>query len=88
MSGEDARLMDKIYIEFVRNGMLLDEEKRGKLTDHMKKISELQLKFQKNVSEDSTSLTFSKEELQGLDDDFLVGLKKDGDKFIVTMKVT
>lgn len=39
------------------------------------------------MNEDTTSLTLSKEDLQGMPDDWLSGIKRDDDgKYIVTMK--
>lgn len=49
-------------------------------------ISELAIKFQQNLNEDVTKVPFSKEELEGLPEDFFEGLAKQDDKFLVSLK--
>lgn len=45
----------------------------------------MQIEFQKNLNEDSTKLLFTKDDLEGLPDDFINGLKpgeKDGEYYV------
>ena len=90
LTTEDRRLMDKIELGFRRKGLALPQDKREKLKEIQKKLTELSTQFSKATNEDETKLTFTKEDLEGLSDDFLSGLTKtteDGvEKYIVTMK--
>ncbi|KAL6057447.1 Thimet oligopeptidase [Balamuthia mandrillaris] len=79
LTPEDQRLIDKKMEGFERNGLGLPAEKREKLKEIKKRISELCIAYQRNLNEDKTTLEFSKEELNGLPDDFLEDLpKKEG----------
>jgi thimet oligopeptidase len=49
-------------------------------------LAELCIEFQKNLIEDTTALPFTKDELDGLPEDFFEGLKRDGDKYLVSLK--
>jgi len=82
------RLLDKTIEDFERNGLGLPADKREQLMKLKKRIAELCINFQKNINEDTTALEFTKEELEGLPEDFLENLKKseDGQRLVVTLK--
>eukprot|EP01094_Clydonella_sp_ATCC50884_P017810 TRINITY_DN3179_c0_g1_i2.p1 TRINITY_DN3179_c0_g1~~TRINITY_DN3179_c0_g1_i2.p1 ORF type:complete len:788 (-),score=269.81 TRINITY_DN3179_c0_g1_i2:248-2275(-) len=83
----DARLLQKTLLTYERNGLALDPEKRDALKKIRKEISDLCIEFQKNLNEDTTSLTFTEEELVGLPSSFISALEKnDEGKYIVTLK--
>jgi len=50
-------------------------------------MAELRIKFQQNVREDKTHALFTKEELDGMSEDYLSGLEKVDDKYKVTLKM-
>ncbi|KAI8638674.1 hypothetical protein BD408DRAFT_422639 [Parasitella parasitica] len=90
LEAEDARLLRKMELRFRRNGLHLSEEKRNEFKDLRKKLSEACIEFNKNWARESSTVKFTKEELEGLDDDFLDGLKTEEEdgvtKYILTMK--
>lgn len=88
LDAENARYLEKLELQYRRDGLALSEEKREKLKELKKRLSDLSIDFQKNINEDKTQVTFTKEELAGMPDDFIGGLNKTEDEkaYIVTMK--
>jgi Zn-dependent oligopeptidase len=83
---EDARFLEKVELQYRRDGLALSESDRNTLKALKKRLSELKIDFQKNINEDKTSLQFSNEQLEGMPGDYLQSLKKENDLFVVTMK--
>ncbi|GAA5809519.1 hypothetical protein MFLAVUS_002928 [Mucor flavus] len=87
---EEARFLRKMERSFRRNGLHLEEEKRNELKELRKRLSETCIEFNKNWARESSTIKFTKEELEGLDDDFLDGLKTEQEdgvtKYVLTMK--
>jgi saccharolysin len=83
---EDRRLTDKLYKRFLRNGLGLDKEKRHKVVELRKKLTDLSLQFQKQLGEDKEYLLFTREELEGVPEATLENFEKEGDKYKVTYK--
>lgn len=78
---EEARLAEKIALDFKRNGLDLSAEAKEKMKEIKKRMAELSIAFSKNVNEDKTERLFTREQLEGMPEDFLSGLKmseKDG----------
>ncbi|CAO3623989.1 unnamed protein product [Cunninghamella echinulata] len=75
---------------FRRCGLHLPEEQRNKLTELRKRLSEVCIEYMQNWSREDSTTKFTKEELEGMDDDFLSGLKTEEEdgvtKYILTMK--
>jgi Zn-dependent oligopeptidase len=88
LEGEDKRLLEKTIQSFKRNGLALETEQRIRVKQIKQRISQLAIKFQQNLNEDTTKLFFTREELAGLPDDFIENLAKENDKFAVSLKVT
>lgn len=88
MPHEKRNEVEKYFVsetlkDFERNGVGLPEEKRAIITKLKKDIAELSVEFDKNINTDDSSIQVSKEELAGLDEDFINSLKKADDKYIL-----
>ena len=85
LTGEPRRLVDKQLLDFKRSGLELTKERRREVLDVRKKIVELQLAFSKNVNEYKDFALFSKEELEGMPEDFVSRLERKDGKYKVTL---
>lgn len=85
LEGEPRKLLSELLREYRRAGMELPPGKREELTRIQKEITKLGLEFQKNIAEDKTTVALTKAELDGMSDEFLAGLKRDGERYLVTM---
>ncbi|KAI8142278.1 hypothetical protein BJV82DRAFT_616179 [Fennellomyces sp. T-0311] len=90
LPAEEARMLSKTEISYRRNGLHLPEEKRNEFKELRKRLSEVCIEYMKNWSRENSTVKFTKEELEGMDDDFLGGLateEEDGvKKYVLTMK--
>jgi Zn-dependent oligopeptidase len=74
LHAQQQRFVEKTLQAFERNGMALPEDKRAELTELRKEISNLASTFEQNINEDVTVVSCTREELEGLPDDFLESL--------------
>ena len=79
LSAERQRWVERTLRDKRRLGLHLEEDARKQVEDLKKRISELSIKFQQNLGEVDTKLYFTKEELAGMPEDFLSGLKTSDD---------
>jgi len=83
------RLVKKTMEGFEKNGLQLDKTKREQLEKLKSKISDNGVDFSKNIAEDKTKISFTKEELAGVPQNILEGFEKDADKpgnYFVSLK--
>lgn len=84
---ESQRLLEKEHKSYIRNGLNIPAgPKRDRFKEIKKRLSQLGIIFQKNLNEEKGGLWFSSEELDGVPEDVLSTLKKEGDRYFLTFK--
>jgi Zn-dependent oligopeptidase len=93
LSKEDQRLLERLERDFRRNGFGCTPEERLKLQALKKRLTDVCLEFQSELTEDQTTIEFTESELEGVSKDFLdslqvVGETKEGceKRYRLTMK--
>jgi Zn-dependent oligopeptidase len=76
LDSESERYLDRSILERKLDGLHLDEEIRNKVKELKEKISDLEVEFSKNCTEESTKLTFTANELDGVNSKLLNSLPK------------
>lgn len=77
LDGESARFLDKDHKNYIKNGLGLPAgEKRDRFKEIKKRLSQIQIAFQKNLNEESGSIWFTAEELDGVPADLLESWEK------------
>lgn len=83
LTPEGARLLDKTYKGFARNGALLPAENKEKLREIDKQLATLTMKFSQNVLQETNGYHLhiqDKEQLAGLPDSILAAAKAEAEK--------
>jgi metallopeptidase MepB len=75
-SVESVRLLEKMNQDYERNGLGLDEEARARFKELKKELSLLGIEFSKRLNEENGGIWFTPEELKGVPEDVISGLKK------------
>ncbi len=85
LSGEDENLLSETLRDFRRAGMELPAEKRKEIERLRRKLSELAAEFEANILAAKARVVFTREELEGVSDNFLSspGIKIDNDRYQV-----
>lgn len=85
LEGEQKKLLSELIRDYRRAGMDLPADQREKLTKVQKEITKLGLEFEKNIREDETMVPLTAAELDGMPKEFLDGLKRSGDLYLISM---
>ncbi|PVV01223.1 hypothetical protein BB560_004369 [Smittium megazygosporum] len=85
---EDKRLITKMELEYRREGLNLPEEEQKQLKSILQRISELSIKFSRNVNEGDANVLFTLEELSGLPQDFFENREKTTENSVESFVVT
>lgn len=84
--GADKQLFDDTIRTYKRMGFGLEPEKQQQLKNNLKEISELATGFDKAIAEYQDHIIVRREELKGLPDAYINGLKQDEEgNYIVTL---
>lgn len=88
LHAEDNRFFQQSIRDCRRNGLhITDPEIKEKITSLKKEISQLSIQFESNISNENTTFTFSKPELEGLPEAwFTKDREVESGKFRVTLK--
>ncbi len=70
--------------DFIRSGLSLPKEQYEQVQKLQKEISKLSIEFDSNINQDKSFIKVNRDELEGLVEDFIAQLKKDGDQYILT----
>ena len=85
LKGEDARLLQKELLDFKRSGVTLPRETREQVKTIRRKLVQLEADFGKNLNDVKDSAIFTRAELNGLPDDYLAKLPKEGADYRVSV---
>jgi hypothetical protein len=86
--GEAARARELYLVDFeLKGGAALSEEAHQELKRMKNRLVELQGQYSKNLADDATRVEFARDELVGLEDDFINSLEQTADgRRVVTLR--
>ncbi len=87
LQGEDAKLLFETMRDYRRAGLDLPKAERDEVERMRTELTSVSLDFEKNVEDAKAPVKFTREELEGLPDDFLQQVKTNDD-YIVMANVT
>ncbi len=79
----DQKLTQMWLDTFKRSGAALGHQQRAEFIILSNQLTDLQNKFQENLSNDQTTITVSSGQAASLPADFVAGLKKDGSQYVI-----
>jgi len=87
LKGEDARLLFETMRDYRRAGLDFPKAERDEVERMRTELSSVSLDFEKNVEDAKAPVKFTREELEGLPEDFIQHVKTN-DEYIVMANVT
>ena len=85
LDDESKSFQKDLEVDFKDAGHSLSNEKKDRLTEIEKKLIDLGISFSENIAKDKTEVSFHENELKGLSQNELDNLRKDKNKFVITM---
>jgi thimet oligopeptidase len=85
LKGSSAKLLDKQLLDFKRSGLQLPLERREALKSIRRRLVQLEADFGKNLNEVKDALPLTRQELEGLPDDYVARLPREGDLYLVSV---
>ncbi|EKD15436.1 peptidase family M3 [Drepanopeziza brunnea f. sp. 'multigermtubi' MB_m1] len=77
LDGESLKLLENERRSYVQNGLGIESGvKRDRFKEIKKRLSMIAIEFQKNLNEENGGIWFTREELEGVPEDVLVGFEK------------
>jgi thimet oligopeptidase len=87
LQGQDARLIEFTIRGYKRAGLMLPEEKQQKVETLRKQLASIQAHYAVNLNNAAAPLKFTKDDLQGVSDDFLKQAKTGENEYTVDANV-
>ncbi|MCZ6837336.1 MAG: hypothetical protein O7G85_16290, partial [Planctomycetota bacterium] len=85
LEGEQQRLLKHLLRDYRRAGMDLTQAQRDELTTIEKEIIRLSLDFERFIREDATRIPLTRDELEGMSDEYLATLPRSGELYLMGM---
>lgn len=86
LDGAQEKLLNDTLRAYRRMGFELPVEVRAEVKELSKQIAELSTSFQKNINDWKDHITVTREDLEGLPETYIAGLKQDAEgKYLVTL---
>lgn len=79
LEGSDAKLFRDTMRAYWRMGFEIDPALRAELKDNIKEINRLSIDFSQNINNYRDAIAVSREELEGLPESYIAGLKRDAE---------
>lgn len=79
LSAQQRYFINDTIDSFKREGLSLPDETLEKVNTLRKELAQLSADFDRNIAQDNSSISVTRDELEGLDDDFLATLKQTND---------
>lgn len=86
LKGEELLYFQRMLKSYKHRGIHLEQEKRDELEALNKQLTDLSIKYSTNLNEVDDSIYFTKEQLKGVDEDFVDSLDQKDGKYKVTTK--